>query len=156
MDLGAFIRQMSVALPQNLTTTKLRFAVSNGPWADELTYDMASGQSTNFTDSAVRMGKITEVNGMTNVELRFPLLHMMVRDEQMVLSVNGQEIPPVGIRRELGVTTFIFGCAKSQVTQAIFRSRAFEWIEMDNVSLVPTNTATLVQIIPAPIPTTAP
>jgi hypothetical protein len=153
---GAYIRQQYVSLPQNLAITKFRIAVSNGPWADEITYDMATGQSTNFTDTSAKVGAITQANGMTNVELRFPLFHKMDRDERMLLLVNGQEIMPDGISRNLLGTTYSFRCAKSQVSQVIFRSRPFEWIDMNNVSLAPTTAPTPVEISPVPSPSTSP
>ena len=71
------------------------------------------------------------------------------QDQKIVVQAHGQTLRPVGFERSGdGSLNLRFRCAKDQVEKVILSSRAYEWIEMQNVSTQPAAAPTQVKVIP--------
>jgi hypothetical protein len=157
LDRGAYLMNLLVAIPNSSNTANLKIGLGTGPWTESVLYDAATARTTNAATVPVRIGSITEEKGRTIVQVSETPQPDAQQDQGIVLLANGKRIAAGQVSRSwLSGATYTFDCPKAQMNQILFRSRAFEFIEMKNVSLAPTAQPIDVQIIRAGLPTTAP
>jgi len=90
------------------------------------------------------------------------ILDMMLGDasdnQNVSVLANGRKLSPMGIESSSdGSVAMRFRCPKGQVEKVILSTRAYEWLEMQNISTQPAKTKTDVKVVPVkPSATTIP
>ncbi len=82
------------------------------------------------------------------------------QDQSLAVIARGKPVQPIGYEGDGDSVTLRFRCTLDQVDKVVVNSRAYEWIEMQNVSTQPATTRTEVKMVPvedrATTPKTAP
>ncbi|HVT90865.1 MAG TPA: sigma-70 family RNA polymerase sigma factor [Tepidisphaeraceae bacterium] len=154
---GMYWMNLLTAIPNNTESATIKIGLGIGPWTETILYDAATAKSSNRDKVPVRIGSISEEKGRTQVQVFEMPQPDPQRDEGIVLVASGKQLAAGQVSRSfMSGATYTFDCPKDQMTQILFRSRPYEFIEMKNVSLKLTAQPTEVQIVKIDSPTTLP